>query len=80
MATAAPEHLSARNVIHGTIASLSQEGVTVHAEVDCGILFRVKLTPGSVRTLQLAQGKPVWLVIKTYSCQLLRPSVADREE
>jgi molybdate transport system ATP-binding protein len=80
MATAAPEHLSARNVIRGTIVSLRQEGVTVHAQVDCGISFRVKLTPGSVRTLQLAEDKPVWLVIKTYSCHLLRPSIAEKDE
>jgi len=73
LATVAPEHLSARNVIHGTISSLRQEGVTVHAKVDCGIDFHVKLTPGSLRNLQLWEGKAVWLVIKTYSCQLLRP-------
>jgi hypothetical protein len=26
-----------------------------------------------LRNLQLWEGKAVWLVIKTYSCQLLRP-------
>jgi len=78
LATAAPEHLSARNVVPGTISSLRHEGVTVHAKVDCGRPVHVKLTPGSLRTLQLCEGKPVWLVIKTYSCQLLRPTTSNR--
>jgi molybdate transport system ATP-binding protein len=77
MATVPPEHLSARNVIRGTITSLVQEGVAVGVKVDCEVSFFAKLTPASVRSLELAPGKPVWLVIKTYSCQLLRPTASD---
>ena len=72
VATVRPEGLSARNVIAGTVTKLEQRDVIVIAQVDCGAVFEVHLTPGAVRALQLVAGAKVWLVIKTYSCRVLR--------
>ncbi len=72
LATAPPEGLSARNVLPGYITSIEQRDVTVIAMVDCGVLVEVHLTPGARDALRLATGHTVWLVIKTYSCHLLR--------
>ena len=72
VATSPPQGLSARNVIAGMMNSLEQRDVMVLARVDCGALFEVHLTPGAVRSLQLVPGSQVWLVIKTYSCRVLR--------
>jgi molybdate transport system ATP-binding protein len=77
VATERPRSLSARNVLAGRIVSLEQQGVTVLAEVDCGLPFHVKLTPTARDSLRLALGREVWLVIKTYSCHLLQPSVSE---
>jgi molybdate transport system ATP-binding protein len=71
MAVEHPHGLSARNVLAGRLLSLEQQGIAVHARVDCGILFQVKLTPSARESLALNVGCPVWLVIKTYSCHLL---------
>ncbi|HKV25079.1 MAG TPA: ABC transporter ATP-binding protein [Candidatus Acidoferrum sp.] len=71
LATAKPEHLSARNLIEGRIVSLQTRGTLVRARVDCGVEFVVHVTPGAVRTLELTDGRPVWLVLKTHSCHLL---------
>ena len=74
VASAAPQGLSARNVLAGTITSLQQRDVTVVAKVDCGAEFEVHLTPGARRSLQLESGAQVWLVVKTYSCHVLKNS------
>jgi len=74
VASAAPQGLSARNVLAGTITSLQQRDVTAIAKVDCGAEFEVHLTPGACRSLQLEPGAQVWLVVKTYSCHVLQSS------
>jgi len=71
LATEAPRGLSARNVLPGTLRSLSPEGTTVVAVVDAGERFVVHLTPGAVESLALHEGAPVWLVIKTHSCRIV---------
>ncbi len=71
LATQRPSGLSARNVLEGTIESLEQRGTTVVALVNCGAAFTVHVTPGAVRALELAVGKPVWIVLKTHSCHLV---------
>jgi len=43
----------------------------VIARVDCGVTLAVHITPGAVRTLELAEGRKVWLVLKTHSCHLV---------
>lgn len=71
LATSQPHDLSARNVIEGRIAAMEPRGTLVRARVNCGVEFIVHLTPGAVRTLDLAEGARVWLVLKTHSCHLV---------
>jgi molybdate transport system ATP-binding protein len=67
-----PEGLSARNVFPGSIASLQRRDVMMVARVDCGVDFEVHLTPGAADSLRLRVGGSVWLVVKTYSCQVMQ--------
>jgi len=39
-----------------------------------GASFEVHLTPGAIDALRIEEGKEVWLVIKTYSYNLVEPS------
>jgi molybdate transport system ATP-binding protein len=71
LGTSHPHGLSARNVIEGRIVSLERRGALVRARVDCGTEFVVHLTPGAVRSLELAADHRVWLVLKTHSCHLV---------
>ncbi|MGB7281512.1 MAG: ATP-binding cassette domain-containing protein [Candidatus Acidiferrum sp.] len=71
LATAKPENLSARNVIEGRIVAMETRGTLVQSRVDCGVEFAVHLTPGAARELNLAEGRRVWLVLKTHSCHLV---------
>ena len=71
LATRRPEGLSARNILAGTMVSLETNSTTVVCRVDAGTMFIVHVTPGAARSLELAAGRPVWLVIKTHSCHLV---------
>ena len=71
LATRRPDGLSARNVLEGTIASLETNSTIVICRVNAGAMFLVHVTPGSARSLELAAGQRVWLVIKTHSCHLV---------
>jgi molybdate transport system ATP-binding protein len=71
LATSQPPGLSARNILEGRIVALETRGTLVRARVDCGVEFIVHLTPGAARTLELAPGCRVWLVLKTHSCHLV---------
>jgi len=66
-----PRGLSARNIMHGRLDTLTAQGPTMVLRVDAGARFIVHLTPGGVQSLQLRPGAPVWLVIKTYSCRIV---------
>jgi len=72
LAGSPPMALSARNVLRGHIVTLQQADAKVIAEVDCGAKFIVHITPGARQSLELAPGKQVWLVVKTYSCHLMQ--------
>jgi molybdate transport system ATP-binding protein len=74
LATEEPRGLSARNVFRGTLAGFEEKDFKVLARVDCGAIFSVLLTPGSRRSLGLAAGQSVWLIVKTHSCHLFRPA------
>jgi molybdate transport system ATP-binding protein len=74
LASAAPQGLSARNVFSGVITSLQQRDVMVVARVNCGAEFEVHLTPAAREALHLESGGAVWVVVKTYSCQVLQGS------
>lgn len=67
-----PRGLSARNCLPGKIIALARRDYMVMARVDCGAEFEVHVTPGAQQSLGLEVGKPVWLVIKTHSCHLVR--------
>jgi molybdate transport system ATP-binding protein len=71
LATQRPTGLSARNVLEGTIDSVETGGGTVVCRVQAGALFIVHVTRGALRSLEIAAGKRVWLVIKTHSCHLV---------
>lgn len=71
VATSQPQGLSARNVIEGQILAIETRGTLVRARVSCGVEFIVHLTPGAARTLELAAGRRVWIVLKTHSCHLV---------
>jgi molybdate transport system ATP-binding protein len=68
VATELPRGLSARNVIAGTIRSVSREGAIVRLQVDTGVPVEVHVTPSAAATLHLAPSRDVWLVVKTHSC------------
>jgi molybdate transport system ATP-binding protein len=72
LANVPPVGLSARNVIPGTIRSIERRDVMMIAKVDCGVEVEVHLTLAAKDTLQLTPGLKVWLVVKTYSCHLMK--------
>ncbi len=71
IAASRPRGLSARNCFEGRVADIRREGVTVIVTVESGVRFEVHITPGAYEELRLEAGKRVWLVIKTYSCNLV---------
>lgn len=72
LASSAPQHLSARNIFKGTIERLQQRDVMVIAQINCGAMIEVHITPAAREALRLQEGCEVWLVVKTYSCQVLQ--------
>ena len=73
VATQAPHGLSARNILPGTVESLETRGAIAVAQINAGARFTVHVTPGAVRSLELAPGLAVWLVVKTHSCHVVIP-------
>lgn len=73
LATEQPYSISARNILPGVIQSLEARGSVMVAQVNVGVNFVVRLTPGAVRSLALRQGVRVWLVLKTHSCHVVSP-------
>jgi len=68
-----PYGLSARNILPGIVESLETRGTLVVVQVKAGAHFQVHVTPGAARSLELAVGIPVWLVLKTHSCHVVTP-------
>jgi len=79
LSTQSPQALSARNVFIGRLVAMNRVGVMVVAEVDCGVLITVDITPSAVESLGLKVGQEVWLIIKTYSCHLLHRRSEDSQ-
>jgi molybdate transport system ATP-binding protein len=73
LATQLPYGLSARNVLPGTVESVETRGTLVRVIVNAGVRFTVHVTPGAARSLELAPGSVVWLVLKTHSCHRVTP-------
>jgi molybdate transport system ATP-binding protein len=72
LATSLPTGLSARNIIPGKMTKLTQRDVIIVAKVNCGVEMEVHLTLAARDALHLQPGQPVWLIIKTHSCHLMR--------
>jgi len=72
LAISKPVGLSARNLIPGRLIFIDRRDMVVSARVDCGVEMEVHLTLAARETLKLTAGLEVWLVIKTYSCHLMR--------
>ncbi len=72
LAVAKPVGLSARNILAGRLVSMERRDMMICARVDCGIEMEVYLTLAARDALDLAEGREVWLVIKTHSCHLMR--------
>jgi molybdate transport system ATP-binding protein len=72
LATSQPQGLSARNIVPGKMVSLAQRDVIMVAKVECGVGVEVHLTLAARDALHLQPGQPVWLVLKTHSCHLMR--------
>ena len=68
LATKAPENISIRNVLPGTIAEIVEEPDTAFAEtlVDIGgANIRARVTRSAVAALALTRGKPVFVLFKS---------------
>jgi len=74
-----PGRTSARNLIPGTLVSLTPRGGLTLVEVDCGIPLVAKVTPAAVSDLGLAPGGKVWCLFKAHSCHYLEPGVEPAE-
>lgn len=72
LAAEKPGRLSARNLLHGRIANLQERGALCVATIDCGAAFQAHVTRGAARELALAPGAPIWLIVKTHSCHVVR--------
>lgn len=75
LASSEPKDISARNVLPGRVVALTRRDVTTIVQVDCGILCEVHVTPAAEKALDLRPERRVWLIVKSYSCRLLRNSV-----
>jgi molybdate transport system ATP-binding protein len=71
LATSHPEGLSARNIFPGKILKLERRDVMIAVLVDIGVTMEVHVTLAARDALQLYPGLNVWLIVKTYSCQLM---------
>ena len=67
LARKAPEGLSARNLVPGTIGAIEEREGVAMARVDAGDPIYVRLTHRAVAQLELEPGQPVHLIIKTHS-------------
>jgi molybdate transport system ATP-binding protein len=73
LATQLPFGLSARNILPGTVESIETRGAMESVQVNAGVPFTVHVTPGALRSLELARGSVVWLIVKTHSCHVVAP-------
>jgi len=71
LATERPRALSARNILEGRIVGMERRGTMYRICVDCGVTWRVHVTPGAVLALELFSGKHVWVILKTHSCHFV---------
>jgi hypothetical protein len=61
--------------VKGEVFGIAPRAIRCGGAQPVGATFEVHLTPGAIDALRIESGKQVWLVIKTYSCNLVEPSV-----
>ncbi|MBC8327385.1 MAG: molybdenum ABC transporter ATP-binding protein [Planctomycetes bacterium] len=71
LAAEPPHGLSARNLLPGVVAAIDDAGDHLLVRVDAGDEWVATLTRRAVRELDLAPGRPAWVVIKTHSMHWL---------
>ena len=62
---------SARNVLDGKIKSIFREGDKTSLVVNCGVDFKVSVTPAADRLLGLTDGSRVFLIFKAWAVHIL---------
>ena len=62
---------SARNVIEGEIKNIFRDGDRVNLLVNCGVDFKVSVTPAAARMLELAAGSRTFLIFKAWTVHIL---------
>ena len=73
VSTRAPDHISARNVLRGTLVAKQDSEMGDWIRVAAGgIEWTVRLTQSASAELRLAPGSEVWLAVKTHTLQRLR--------
>ena len=73
VSTRAPDHISARNVLRGTLIAKQDSDTGDWIRVAAGgIEWTVRLTESAAVELHLAPGSEVWLAVKTHTIQRLR--------
>ena len=67
LATVRPDHLSAQNILAGTIAAIGRtDGPVVDVQVDChGDLLIAQVTRRAIHMLPLDVGRPVFAIVKS---------------
>ncbi len=65
---------SARNILNGTIAEISDIAPFVHIKVDCGFPVSALVTVRSAEEMDLSEGKPAWVSIKASALHLIAES------
>jgi molybdate transport system ATP-binding protein len=74
VATEPPRALSARNVLDARVETLGRVGADVLLRCRAlagGPSWLVRLTPAAVAALELAEGRAVWLAVKSHSVRVL---------
>lgn len=66
-----PELAGDCNVVRGQLKGMKQVGKKIEARIDCGIEFRVHLSPGLIGPSLLQLSGEAWMIIRTHSCHLI---------
>jgi molybdate transport system ATP-binding protein len=62
---------SARNVLEGEIKNIFRDGDKTSLVVNCGVDFKVSVTPAAARILDLTAGSRVFLLFKAWTVHIL---------
>jgi molybdate transport system ATP-binding protein len=62
---------SARNILEGTVRRVVRDAENSELVVDCGIDFKVSITPAAVQSMGLGAGARVYLLVKARAIHLL---------